>query len=149
MFHFFSFDACAFDVRPKKPLPDLWSRKCTPVSKDFKVLVFIFVFALLKIFFKFLFILVVLGLDERAFLQLQRVGLLSSCSVRASHFNSFSCCGAQAVGHAGFSSCSSQDLEHKLNSCGSWAELLLSLWKSSQTRDRTHVSCTGRKNLYH
>ena len=44
--YFFSFDACAFDVRPKKPLPDLGSRKCTPVSKDFIVLVFIFVLAL-------------------------------------------------------------------------------------------------------
>ena len=35
---FFSLDACAFDVIPKKSLPNLWSRKCTSVSKDFIVL---------------------------------------------------------------------------------------------------------------
>ena len=61
------------------------------------------------------------------FLQLQQVGL-SICSVRASHCNSFSCCRAQAVEYAGFGSCSSQALEHRLNTCGSWADLLLSMW---------------------
>ena len=61
------------------------------------------------------------------FLQLQQVGL-STCSVRASHCNSFSCCRAQAVEYAGFGSCSSQALEHRLNTCGSWADLLLSMW---------------------
>ena len=35
-------------------------------------------------------------------------GLLSSCSVRASHCSDFSRCRAQALGHPGFSSCSSQ-----------------------------------------
>ena len=32
-------------------------------------------------------------------------------------------CEAPALEHMGFSSCVSQALEHRLNSCGSWAEL--------------------------
>ena len=52
-------------------------------------------------------------------------GLFSSCSVQVCHW------GAQALGCLGFSncstgaqSCSSQALEHRLNSCGSWTQLL-------------------------
>ena len=62
------------------------------------------------------------------FLQWQQVGPLPRCSVQASHCNSFSCCEAQAAEYAGFGSCSSQALEHKLNTCGSWADLLLGMW---------------------
>ena len=36
--------------------------------------------------------------------------------------------GAQALGGAGFSSCGSWALEYKLNSCGTCAQLLLSMW---------------------
>ena len=39
-------------------------------------------------------------------------GLLSSCSVRASH------CRARALQHSGFSSCSSWAVEHRLSRCG-------------------------------
>ena len=69
-----------------------------------------------------------------AFLQLWRVGLLSSCCVWASHCNGFSCYGAQAVGEwvsvvvaHGLSSCSSRALEHRLKSCGAWTQLLRSM----------------------
>ena len=48
-------------------------------------------------------------------------GLLSSCSVRASHCGGFSCCRARALKHVGFSSCGSQALESRLSSCGIWA----------------------------
>ena len=62
------------------------------------------------------------------FLQWQQVGPLPRRSVQAAHCNSFSCCEAQAAEYAGFGSCSSQALEHKLNTCGSWADLLLGMW---------------------
>ena len=52
-------------------------------------------------------------------------GLLSSCSMWASHCGGFSCCGAWALGCMGFSNCGmralwcdSWALEHRLNSCG-------------------------------
>ena len=67
-------------------------------------------------------------------------GLLSSCSVWASHCSGFSCetpalgaqasvvvkhglscCGLQALEHAGFSSCGFQALKHGLRSCDTWA----------------------------
>ena len=38
----------------------------------------------------------------RLFSSCREQGLLSSCSVRASHCSAFSCCGAQALGHQGF-----------------------------------------------
>ena len=59
--------------------------------------------------------------------------------------------GTQASGVAacGLSSCGSQALEHRLSSCGHMD--LVAPWhvRSSQTRDRTRVSCTGRQVLYH
>ena len=54
--------------------------------------------------------------------------LLSSCSTRASQCGGYPCCGARALGSVGFSSCSSQSVEHRLNSCGAWAQLLCSRW---------------------
>ena len=61
--------------------------------------------------------------------------LLSSCNAQASHCSGFSWCRAQGLGRAGFSSCStqlssrgSQALDHRVNSCGPWAELLCSTW---------------------
>ena len=74
-------------------------------------------------------------------------GLVSSCGVRASHCTAFSG-RLQTRVHAGFSSCGSWALEHRLSSCGSD---LVALWHagSSQTRNRTPVSCIGKWILYH
>ena len=54
-------------------------------------------------------------------------GLLSSCSVQASHCGGFSCCRAQALGHSGFCSCGTWAIECRLNSCGAWAQLFHSM----------------------
>ena len=40
----------------------------------------------------------------------------------------FCCCRAWAQGHTGFSSCGSQAQKCRLNSCGEWTYLLLSMW---------------------
>ena len=58
---------------------------------------------------------------------------------------------ASAVVARGLSSCGFQALEHRLNSCGSWAYLLHSMWDlpTCSIRDRTHASCPGRWILYH
>ena len=45
--------------------------------------------------------------------------------------------GARALGSTDFSSCSSRALEHRLNSCGTWAYLHVG---SSQIQDETRVS---------
>ena len=44
----------------------------------------------------------------------------------------FSCCGTQDLERAGFSSCGSQALDHRLSSCGMWAQLLQGLGDPSQ-----------------
>ena len=46
-------------------------------------------------------------------------------------------------------SCGSWALEYRLSSCGTWAQLLHSMWESSWIRDWTGVSCIGRWILYH
>ena len=56
---------------------------------------------------------------SRAFFELQRAGVLSSCGAQASPCGGFSCCGPWALGRAGFGSCSSKALAHSLSSCGS------------------------------
>ena len=48
-------------------------------------------------------------------------GLLSSCSVRASHCGGFFCCGAQAIGHMGSIVGCSRALEHRFKNCGTRA----------------------------
>ena len=55
-------------------------------------------------------------------------GAFSSCDTQASHCGGLSYCRAQALECVGFSSCGSQALEHRLNSCGSQAYLLHSIW---------------------
>ena len=63
-------------------------------------------------------------------------GLLSSCGVQAPPRSGFSGCRAQALGLVGFSSCgtSAQQLQlqgstaHRLNSCGTQAQLLRGMW---------------------
>ena len=69
------------------------------------------------------------------FLQLRRVGATLRCSAWASHCGGFSCYGAWALGTRalvvvalGLSSCGSQALEHRLSSCGAWAQLLRGMW---------------------
>ena len=52
--------------------------------------------------------------------------LFSGCGAQASHCVASR--GAWAVGWEGFSSCSSGALQHRLNSCGSGAYLLCSMW---------------------
>ena len=54
--------------------------------------------------------------------------LLSSCGAQTSHCSGWSCCRARALGHPGSSSCGSWALEHRLNSCGAWAQLLHGMW---------------------
>ena len=55
-------------------------------------------------------------------------GLLSRGGAHTSHWGVFSHYGAQTLGRAGLSSCSSQALEHRLNSCGTWAWVLQGMW---------------------
>ena len=50
---------------------------------------------------------------------------------------------------SGGSSCGLWALEHRLSSCGARALLPPRHVKSSGTKDRTHVPCTGRRILYH
>ena len=70
-------------------------------------------------------------------------GLLSSCGTRASHCAGVSSCGAQALGTQALVvvACGSAVVVPGL-SCSLHVE-------SSQTRDRTCVSCTGRQILNH
>ena len=77
-----------------------------------------------------------------AFANCSEQGLLSGCTVRASHCNDFSCCRARTPERAGF------------GSCGVWAQLLWNTSpaaprqvESSQTRDRTCIPCTGGRIL--
>ena len=64
----------------------------------------------------------------RAFLQLWGVGAALQLQGSASDRSGFSCCGAWAPGCSGFSSCGSQIPEHRLNSRGSRASLLLQIF---------------------
>ena len=73
------------------------------------------------------------------------LGLLLSWSMWASHCSGFSFCGVRVLGLAGFSSCGSRALEHRLNT-GLVAPRHV---EYSQIRDLTHVSCIGRRILYH
>ena len=85
----------------------------------------------------YLFILGCVGslLLHAGFLQLGQAGATLPCAAWASHCSGFSCHGAQAVGTrasvvvaCGLSSCGSQALEHRLSSCGTWAQLLCGMW---------------------
>ena len=78
------------------------------------------------------------------------VGAYSSRGVQAFHCGGFSCFRTRALGCTCVSSCGFQPPEHRLNSCGAWAELLRGMWVgSSQIRDGTRVSCIDRWILYH
>ena len=87
--------------------------------------VFIFIFIFLKFF------LAVLGLHccAWAFSSCGEQGATPRCGARASHCGGFSYCGAWALGTwvpvamaLGLSSCGSRALEHRLSSCGVWAQ---------------------------
>ena len=60
----------------------------------------------------------------RLFCSCSSQGLLSSWGALASHCGGFSCWGAWALEWEIFGSCGSQVLEHRLNSCGAWVQLL-------------------------
>ena len=77
------------------------------------------------------------------FSRCSRQGLLSRCGVEASPMVA-SNGGARALGHAGCSSCSPQarSLQHM-------GLVTLQHVGSSQTGDRTHVSCNDRPILHH
>ena len=72
-------------------------------------------------------------------------GLFSSCGARASHGGGVSCCEARALGHGGFGSGGMVGSVVAIPRC-MWLTGQVALWHvgSSWTRDRTHVSCTGR-----
>ena len=81
--------------------------------------------------------LAVLGLCcfARIFSGYSEQGLLSSCSAWACYCGGFSCCRVQALEHGGFSRCSMWGqqlqllgLEHRLDRCGAWAQLLHGSW---------------------
>ena len=61
------------------------------------------------------------------FLQLRRAGAALRCGARASHCGGFSLW-STGPRHMGFSSCGLQALEHRLSSCGTWAQLLRGMW---------------------
>ena len=65
------------------------------------------------------------------------------------HCSGFSCFRAWALGRTGFSSCGSSALESRLNSRGAQGFVALRHVGSSRFRDRTCVSCIGRRILYH
>ena len=73
-------------------------------------------------------LLAVLGLHccPGFFFSCSKRELLSSCRVWLPI--GFSCCRAQPLGFKGFRSCGSWALEHRFNSCGKRAELLLRIW---------------------
>ena len=96
----------------------------------------------------FIFLCAGSSLPLRLFFSCGERGLLCSCGVRTSHCGGFSCWEAWALGPIGLSTRGSQALEHRLDSCGAWAQLLQHVG-SSWTRDWTHVSCTGRGILHH
>ena len=76
-------------------------------------------------FYLFIYLLALLGLSCAGFFSsCSEQGLLSSCSVMASHCGGFSCCRAWALGHVGFSSYGSWTLEHRLNGFDARAWLL-------------------------
>ena len=59
--------------------------------------------------------------------------------------------GRTAAGHMSFSSCGSRALGYRLSHCGLDSCDLVAPWNvgSSQIRDRTCISHTGRQILYH
>ena len=91
---------------------------------------------------KFIYLLIYLifgcfgsSLLHAGFLQLLRGGLLfvavhrlliAVASLVAEH--GLQAHGLQQLWHMGFSSCGSQALEHRLSSCGTWAQLLHGMW---------------------
>ena len=107
---------------------------CFILYNDF---IIFFIFYRNCLFFLIYFILLA-GLGRRccarAFSSCGERGLLC-CGAQASHCNGFTCWGARALGAwasvvvtRGLSSCGSQALEHRLSSCGAWAQLLRGMW---------------------
>ena len=98
----------------------------------YSILFFVYKFIL---FYLFIFGCIGSSLLRVSFLQLRRAGATLCCGAWASHCSGFSCCGAWALGArasvvvaCGLSSCGSRALEHRLSSCGAWAQLLCGMW---------------------
>ena len=90
-------------------------------------LLVIFIYFLKCILLKcsFLKFLTRLGLLLCGLFSCSQWGLLYSCGTQAASCGSFSCYRAQDLRRVGFSSCGSQTLEHRLSSCGTRSQLLL------------------------
>ena len=96
---------------------------------------FLFIF-LINLFYLFIYFgCIGSSLLHACFLQLWPVGATLHCGAQASHCSGFFCCGARALGTwasvvvaCGLSSCVSWALEHRLSSCGTWAQLLCGMW---------------------
>ena len=100
---------------------------------------FLFFFSFLKMIVSFILLHCCAGFS-------QQWGLHSSCGPWASPRGGFSCgARASALAARGLSSCGFRPLEHRLSSCGTWAQWHLG---SSQTRDQTFVPCIGRQIHY-
>ena len=48
--------------------------------------------------------------------------------MQAARCRGFSCCRSRGLGRVGFRSCGSRALEYSLSNCGTWAQLLHSMW---------------------
>ena len=87
-------------------------------------------------------------MPHRLFSSCGEWGLLSSCGAWVSHCDAFPYCGAQALGCEGVQLLlpSSRTQVQQL-----WSTGLVAPWHvgSAWIRDRTHVSYTGRRMLYH
>ena len=79
-------------------------------------------FFFLKFIYLFIFVCVGSSLLHTGFLQLWRTGASLCCGAQASHCGGFSCCRAQALGVR------ASVVAHGLSSCGTWAQLLRSMW---------------------
>ena len=110
-------------------------------------------FVFLRFIYLLLYFLAVVGLCHCvSFLWLRQAGAPLYCGAGV-YFGGFPCGGAQgiwasvAAGH-GLSSCGSSALKHRLSSNSEHRISCLQYVESSQTRDRTCVSCIGRWILY-
>ena len=110
---------------------------CCVVLFTFSISLLIFCPVILAIFLK---LIIFWGLHW-VFVAMHRLSLVERAgatlrySAQASHCSGFSCRGAWAVGAQAsvdvarrLSSCGSQAPEHRLSNCGTWAQLLCSMW---------------------
>ena len=104
-------------MSPCDSLSELYPQKGNSFTKYLEIALFFFKYPTVLIYFWLCWVFVAVW----AFSSCGELGLLSSCG-------GCSCCRAWALGRGGISRCSSQAPEHKLSSCGTWAELFLGMW---------------------